>query len=181
MGALGRHASISQAMPHPVNMREATTADWPQIWPIVEPVIRAGDAYVLPQDWLEDQARSYWFQTGNEVFVAEAAGTTLGTYFLRANALGPGSHIANCGYMTAPAARGQGIARAMCLHSLARAKSRGFHAMHFNFVVSTNAAALRLWQQLGFEIVGTLPGAFRHAELGYVDAYVMFRTLDNVA
>jgi ribosomal protein S18 acetylase RimI-like enzyme len=177
MGALGRRASISQAMPLPVNIREASTADWPQIWPIVEPVIRAGDSYVLPQDWPEDQARTYWFQIGNEVFVAEAGGTILGTYFLRASALGPGSHIANCGYMTAPAARGRGIARAMCLHSLAHAKSRGFHAMHFNFVVATNASAIKLWRDLGFTEVGRRPQAFRHPTLGLVDALIMHRLL----
>jgi ribosomal protein S18 acetylase RimI-like enzyme len=125
----------------------------------------------------EEEARTYWFQSGNEVFVAESGGTIIGTYMMRANQQGGGSHVANCGYMTAPAARGQGIARAMCVHSLAHAKARGFHAMQFNFVVSSNAAAVTLWQSLGFKEVGRLPQAFRHPALGLVDALVMYRLL----
>ena len=131
-------------MPLAVNIREAAAADLPQIWRVLEPVIRAGDTYALPQTWHEDEVRTYWFQAGNDVFVAESGGNLLGTYFLRANALGPGSHVANCGYATSVEARGQGVARAMCLHSLAFAKGRGFHAMQFNFVVVSNAAAVAL-------------------------------------
>jgi ribosomal protein S18 acetylase RimI-like enzyme len=164
-------------MPLAVNIREAAAADWPRIWAVLDPVIRAGDTYALPQNWHEDQARSYWFQSGNEVFVAETDGNLVGTYFLRANAMGGGSHVANCGYMTAPAARGKGVARAMCLHSLERAKSRGFHAMQFNFVVSSNAPAIKLWKDLGFTEVGRLPQAFRHPSLGFIDALVMYRIL----
>ncbi len=152
-------------------------ADWPRIWPVLEPTIRAGDTYALLQTWHEDEVRTYWFQTGNKVFVAEAAGNLLGTYYLRANALGPGSHIANCGYVTAIEARGRGVARAMCLHSQAWAKARGFHAMQFNFVVASNTVALKLWQELGFAQVGRLPGAFRHPQRGLVDALVMYKVL----
>jgi ribosomal protein S18 acetylase RimI-like enzyme len=101
----------------------------------------------------------------------------VGTYFLQANQRGGGAHVANCGYVTAADAGGRGVARAMCMHSLERAKWRGFIAMQFNFVVSSNKRAIELWQRLGFEIVGTLPGAFRHPRLGFVDAFVMYRTL----
>jgi L-amino acid N-acyltransferase YncA len=164
-------------MPVAVNIREATAADWPRIWRILEPVIRSGETYALPQTWHEDEGRTYWFQTGNKVFVAETAGNLVGTYYLRANALGPGSHVANCGYATAVEARGQGFARAMCLHSQACAKARGFHAMQFNFVVASNAVAIKLWQELGFAQVGRLPGTFRHPQLGVVDALVMYKVL----
>ena len=164
-------------MPLAVNIREAAAADWPQIWRALEPTIRAGETYALPQIWHEQEARTYWFQLENEVFVAETAGKLVGTYYLRANALGGGSHVANCGYLTAEEARGRGVARAMCLHSLAHAKARGFAAMQFNFVVSSNAPAVKLWQELGFSEVGRLPHAFRHPRLGPVDALVMHRFL----
>jgi GNAT superfamily N-acetyltransferase len=125
----------------------------------------------------EADALAYWCAPTNEVFVAEEAGQILGTYLLRANALGGGSHVANCGYMTSPAAQGRGIARRMLEHSLEWAKARGFRAMQFNFVVSTNERAIKAWQKTGFEVVGRLPGAFNHPKLGFVDALVMFRTL----
>jgi ribosomal protein S18 acetylase RimI-like enzyme len=113
----------------------------------------------------------------HEVFLAEENGQVLGTYFLRANQQGGGSHVANCGYITAPWATGRGVARAMCAHSLEHARARGFRAMQFNFVVSTNQRAVALWQTFGFEIVGRLPRAFHHPALGFVDAFVMYRSL----
>jgi ribosomal protein S18 acetylase RimI-like enzyme len=119
----------------------------------------------------------FWSAPEHEAFVWEAEGRVLGTYFLRANQQGGGAHVANCGFVTAEAAQGRGIARAMCLHSLERAKERGFRAMQFNFVVSTNTRAVELWKKLGFEVVGRLPGAFQHPELGFVDALVMYREL----
>jgi ribosomal protein S18 acetylase RimI-like enzyme len=124
-----------------------------------------------------DEALAYWTSLGHEVFVAEDGGEVLGTYFLRANQRGGGSHVANCGYITAPGAEGRGIGRAMCAHSLDQARSRGFKAMQYNFVISTNERAVRLWQSFGFEIVGRLPGAFEHPKQGFVDAFVMYRTL----
>jgi ribosomal protein S18 acetylase RimI-like enzyme len=115
--------------------------------------------------------------SGRETFAAVEAGRIIGTYYLKPNQAGGGDHVANCGYMTNPAARGGGIGRHMCEHSLEQARSRGFRAMQFNFVVSTNAPAVRLWMSLGFNVVGRLPLAFRHPSLGYVDALVMFRAL----
>jgi len=158
-------------------VRPAEDRDAEAIWRILEPTIRAGETYTLPRDMSREAALAYWHAPGYEVFVAEDEGTVVGTYHLRANQTGGGSHVANCGYMTAPHATGRGVARAMCLHSLEHAKARGFCAMQFNFVVSTNERAVRLWQSLGFEIAGRLPGAFSHPALGFVDALVMYREL----
>jgi len=127
--------------------------------------------------WTRRAAIEYWLCEAHEVFVAEENGDIVGTYFLQANQQGGGGHVANCGYITAVTATGRGVARAMCEHSLGRARDRRFRAMQFNFVVSTNERAVRLWQSFGFEIVGTLPKAFLHPILGYVDAYVMYRDL----
>jgi ribosomal protein S18 acetylase RimI-like enzyme len=147
------------------------------IWKILEPVIRAGETYALDRDLTREQALAFWFSNGHEVFVADDNGQILGTYFLQANQKGGGSHVANCGYITAAAASGRGIARQMCRHSLEYAKSRGFRAMQFNFVVKTNERAVHLWESLGFKIVGTLSEAFLHPVHGYTDAYVMYRRL----
>lgn len=160
-----------------MTIRAATEADRAAIWKILEPMIRRGDTYTLPSNINEDEALAYWFAPAHEVFVYENDGDLLGTYFLRANQQGAGAHVANCGYVTAEAAQGRGIARAMCEHSMALAKERGFLAMQFNFVVSTNVLAIKLWQSLGFETVGRLPNAFRHPEKGLVDALVMYRPL----
>ena len=159
-------------------IREAVAArDEDAIWAILEPVIRAVETYPLPRDMDRESALAYWFSPGHEVFVAEENGEIVGTYFLQANQKGGGAHVANCGYMTAPRATGHGVARAMCAHSLDRARQRGFRAMQFNFVVSTNERAVRLWKSFGFEIVGRLPNAFQHPALGPVDAYIMYRQL----
>lgn len=158
-------------------IREARPGDADAIWAILKPVIRAGETYCLPPGMSREDALAFWFTDGNEVFVAEDGDQIAGTYFLRPNQKGGGSHVANCGYMTATALFGRGVARAMCAHSLDRAKQRGFRAMQFNFVVSTNERAVRLWQSFGFEIAGRLPGAFLHPEKGYADAYVMYRRL----
>ena len=152
-------------------------ADADSIWAILDPTIRAGETYTLPRHMARKDALDYWFTSCHEVFVAEEASEILGTYFLQANQQGGGSHVANCGYITAPCATGRGVARAMCADSLERARARGFRAMQFNFVVSTNQRAVALWQSLGFEIVGRLPGAFAHPSAGFVDALVMYRSL----
>jgi ribosomal protein S18 acetylase RimI-like enzyme len=160
-----------------MQIRPASETDHAAILAIVAPVLRAGQTYAIARDLTDAQTLAYWFAPTHEVFVAEDDGTVLGTYYLMANQGGGGAHVANCGYMTAPAAQGKGVARTMCQHSLLRAADRGFRAMQFNHVVSTNTRAVALWQSLGFEIVGTLPDAFNHPVHGYVDSYVMFKTL----
>jgi len=160
-----------------MEIRAATANDSDAIWKILEPVIRSGDTYTLPADMTREEALAYWNSPGHAVFVSEELGEILGTYYLRANQKGGGAHVANCGYMTAPWAVGRGVARAMCQHSLQVAKEQGFRAMQFNFVVSSNKRAVRLWESFGFEIVGRLPLAFEHPKLGPVDALVMFRQL----
>ena len=158
-------------------IRPADRSDADAIWSILEPTIRDGETYTLPRDMDREQVLAYWFSTDHTVFVAEDDGEVLGTYYLRANQKGGGAHVGNCGYMTAAKASGRGVATAMCAHSLEYARSRGFHAMQFNFVVSSNLPAIHLWQKFGFAIVGRLPDAFIHPALGYVDALVMYRAL----
>ena len=158
-------------------IRPAVNGDANAIWAIMEPIIRAGETYTLARDMDKEGALAYWLSAEREVFVAEDNGDTVGTYCLQANQKGGGAHVANCGYMTAVSATGRGVARAMCAHSLDRARERGFRAMQYNFVISTNERAVRLWQSFGFEIVGRLPGAFQHPAQGYVDAYIMYRDL----
>jgi GNAT superfamily N-acetyltransferase len=158
-------------------IRVATSDDADALWHIMEPIIRAGETYALPQAMSKAEAMSYWLGSGRETFAAVADGRILGTYYIRPNQPGRGDHVANCGYMTAAEARGRGIARRMFEHSMAYAEARGFKAMQFNFVIETNEPALRLWQSLGFDIVGRLPKAYRHPCAGFVDALVMFRAL----
>jgi GNAT superfamily N-acetyltransferase len=160
-----------------IDIRAATDDDAGPIWEMLEPTLRAGDVFTLPRDMHRVDALAYWFAPAHDVHVAERGGAILGSYYIRANQTGGGAHVANAGYLTAAAARGQGIARAMCGHSLTRAASLGFRAMQFNFVVSTNMAAVHLWTSLDFATVGRLPGAFDHPQLGVVDALVMFRAL----
>lgn len=158
-------------------IRPARRADAPAIWTIIEPVIRAGETYALPRDMTPEAAIAYWTGADRDTFVAEEAGRLRGTYYLRANQLGGGAHVANCGYMTAADARGRGVARKMCVHSLEHARAKGFTAMQFNLVVTTNKGAIHLWQSLGFQIIGVLPQAFDHPAAGKVDALVMYRLL----
>ena len=158
-----------------MNIRRATEADEEEIWRVLEPIVRAGETYPLPRGIDRRDALRYWFADDHEVFVADEREKILGTYFLHPNQKGGGSHVANCGYATG--LHGRGVGRAMCEHSLRHAKTRGFTAMQFNFVVSTNEAAVHLWRSCGFEVVGRLPGAFEHPQHGLVDALVMFRTL----
>ena len=162
-----------------LRVRPAQAADDDAIWRVIEPAFRAGETYPLPRDISRDEALAYWRSPGHAVFVAEGDGEILGTYYLRANQRGGGAHVANCGYIVDPAAMGKGVARTMAAHSLAAAKDRGFRAMQFNFVISSNERAVRLWQSLGFKIVGRLPDAFDHPRLGFVDALVMVRRLDG--
>ena len=160
-----------------MHIREVKASDASAVAAIILPVIREGATYALDPDMTEADALAYWMGHDKETFVAEQNGVLLGTYYMRPNQAGGGRHVCNCGYMTHAAAGGRGIARRMCEHSLGYARSRGYRAMQFNFVVGTNARAVRLWQSLGFEIVGRLPAAFRHPIYGYVDAFVMYQLL----
>ena len=152
--------------------------DWPQLWPLLRDTFAAGDTYAFSPESTEAEIHAAWIEQPTATYVATADdGAIIGTYKLQANQPGLGAHVCNCGYVVATAARGQGLASAMCEHSQAEAVRLGFRAMQFNLVVATNVVAVRLWQKLGFAIVGTLPGAFRHKTHGYVDAYVMFKSL----
>jgi ribosomal protein S18 acetylase RimI-like enzyme len=160
-----------------LDIRSATAADHDQIWRIFEEVITAADTYAWPPHTTRDQALALWFPANGFTFVAEIGDDVVATYMLKPNQPGQGGHVANCGYMVARRASGQGVGEALCRHSLDEARRRGFEAMQFNFVVSTNERALRLWRKCGFTIVGTIPRAFRHPTEGLVDAHVMHRFL----
>jgi len=170
-----------------LEIRAAKEADRDAIWNIFHAVVAAGETYAFDPKMSREEALAYWFGPDTQTYIAELdclnqssfqpTGRVVGTYILRPNQAGGGSHVANAAFMVAPDARGQGIGRGMAEHCLNEARRLGFRAMQFNFVVSTNTSAIHLWQQLGFKIVGTLPGAFRHPEKGYVDVYVMFCSL----
>ena len=160
-----------------VRIREATDQDRDAIWKIFQATVAPGDSFVYDPNTSREEALGYWFGGETLTFVALHDDKVVGSYILRPNRPGLGGHVANAGFMVDPGARGLGVGRLMGEHSLAEARRRGYRAMQFNFVVSTNTAAVQLWEKLGFKIVGTLPGAFRHAEKGFVDAYVMFRSL----
>lgn len=160
-----------------MQIRRAQSSDAPAIAEIIIPTFREGTTYTIDPGISESEALAYWLSADKETFVAEADGVVVGTYFMRPNQAGGGRHVCNCGYITRAGATGRGIARAMCLHSLEHARSEGYRAMQFNFVVSTNERAVKLWQSLGFEVVGRLPGAFQHPVHGFVDALVMYQTL----
>jgi L-amino acid N-acyltransferase YncA len=162
-----------------VNIRRATEGDFAAMWPIFQAVIASGTTYVFDPATSAEDARAYWFGPGVSSYVIEQDGRVIGMYKLVANRRDLGAHVGNASYMVDPAHQGAGAGRAMGLHSLGEARRAGFLAMQFNFVVSTNEAAVRLWKSLGFSIVGVLPRAFRHRQLGYVDAYVMYRFLDD--
>jgi ribosomal protein S18 acetylase RimI-like enzyme len=161
-----------------MKIRLAIEADRDAIWKIVNEVVGADDTYALDSNMSREDALAYWFAPGTHTYVAEQPSIAVaGTYILRRNQAGGGSHVANAAFMVSASARGQGIGRAMAEHCLGEARRLGFRAIQFNFVISTNTAAIRLWQELGFKIVGTLPDAFHHPDKGYVDVYVMYRSL----
>ena len=160
-----------------MRFRPFLSEDADALWDVLRPAIQAGETLALPRDMNKEMAVAYWAAPERHCFLAERDGKVLGSFYIRPNQQGGGSHVANAGYVTHPDARGQGIARQMCLRSLDVAAELGFKAMQFNFVVSSNVAAMNLWQRCGFEIVGRLPDAFDHPRLGYVDAVVMVRKL----
>ena len=160
-----------------IAIRPAGADDFAAIWAIFHAVVAAGDTYVYDPATPPDEARHIWMEPPARPFVAELDGRVAGTYVLKPNQPGLGSHVANAGYMVARPFRGRGVANAMCLHSVEVARALGFRAMQFNFVVSTNAPAIALWERCGFTTVGRIPKAFRHATLGEVDALIMHRFL----
>jgi ribosomal protein S18 acetylase RimI-like enzyme len=161
-----------------LTIRHFEAKDWVFVWPLLQQTFARGDTYAFAPDSLEADIYQAWVKLPWATYVAcDLKGGIVGTYILKANQPGLGGHVSNCGYVVAPAAQGQGIASAMCEHSQLEAVALGFRAMQFNLVVSTNERAVRLWQKLGFDKVGTLPGAFKHQQLGYVDAFVMFKQL----
>lgn len=160
-----------------ITIRPATPADFDQIWPLLRDVFRAGDTYAVDPDISQDAAYHYWMTQAVATFVADGPEGVVGTYYIKTNQPGGGAHVCNCGYIVGPAARGQGLAARLCEHSQSEAARLGYRAMQFNFVLASNRGAVRLWHRLGFETVGTIPDAFAHPKLGFVDAYVMYRRL----
>ena len=160
-----------------IEIRRAAADEWPIMWRMLEPVMRAGETLALPRDGDESVGRAYWSSPEKTNFLAVEGDEVLGTSYIRANQQGGGSHVANCGYLTAEAARGRGVARALCAHSIDWCRAQGFRAIQFNFVVSTNEAAVHLWHDFGFDVLARLPGAFEHPRLGHVDALVMWKAL----
>lgn len=171
--AITIYASINLCM----LIRKAQPTDALGIAAIILPTIREGATYALDRNMSEADALAYWMGPDKETFVTEIAGEIVGAYYIRPNQAGGGSHVCNCGYMTGKAAAGRGVASRMCEHSLEEASARRYRAMQFNFVVSTNEGAIRLWTKMGFDIVGRIPEGFCHPTRGFVDALVMYRTL----
>ena len=164
--------------PSLLQIRPYGAADWPGVWALLEPVFRAGETFPHDPAITEAEAQQAWVEQSQAVMVAEdAIGALVGTYYLRPNSLALGAHVANAGYVVAENCRRQGVGSRLCQHSLQAARRLGFRLMQYNLVVSTNTAGIRCWQRNGFQVVGTLPGAFRHQRLGFVDALVMVESL----
>jgi GNAT superfamily N-acetyltransferase len=161
-----------------VSIRRATDEDWPQIWPILDATVRAGETYAYPSDLSPDSARDLWMEPPpGQTVVLEDGQSILGTAKMGPNRPGPGNHIGTASFMVAPEARGKGVGRALAAHVVQWHRDEGYRGIQFNAVVETNVAAVRLWQDLGFEILGTVPGAFRSPSQGYVGLHVMFLPL----
>ena len=174
----GQHSCSLTPAPLPLQIRPYKAADCPAVWALLEPVFRAGETFPHDPAITEAEAQLAWVEQTQAVMVAvDAAGAVVGTYYLKPNSLALGAHVANAGYVVAEHCRRQGIGSRLCQHSLKAARRLGFRAMQFNLVVSTNTAGIRCWQRNGFRVVGTLPGAFRHKQLGFVDALVMVQAL----
>ena len=161
-----------------ITIREFDEKDWSSVWEVIKPVFRAGDTYPFPTTISEEKAYQAWITIPTATFVAEdESNEILGTYYIKPNQPGQGNHICNCGYIVVESARGQGIASQMCDHSQQEAVARGFLAMQYNLVVSSNESAVHLWKKKGFEVIGTIPSAFNHPLLGLIDAYIMYKEL----
>jgi len=164
-----------------ITIRTAEATDWDQIWPIVREVFQSGTTYAYPPETNKAEAYEIWMTTPTATYVAISDENVAGTYYIKPNQPGLGSHVCNAGYMVSSTARGRGIGRALCAHSLIEAVKLGFKAMQYNLVVVTNWYAIKLWKDMGFEIIGTLPQAFNHKAKGLVDAHIMYRLLETRA
>jgi len=161
-----------------LNVDEQTDDDWPDVWSVLKPAFHAGESYPLPRDASEADAKKYWIKTdGYNAVARDDAGDVIGVYYLRPDQGGPGDHICNAGYVIAEKVRGKGLAVALCRQSQEQARAMSFTGMKFNLVVASNKAAISAWQKAGLEIIGTVPNAFRHPQLGPIDAHIMFRAL----
>lgn len=158
-------------------MRKATSKDAEAIWKILKEVISRGDSFVFVPDSPKEKMMAYWMESEKHTYVAVLDNSIVGSFFIKTNQPGLGSHIANAGYMTSPLASGKGIGKAMGQFSLEEARRLGYKAMQFNIVVKSNERAVRLWQSLGFKIIGEIPEAFNHKTLGMTNAYVMYQKL----
>lgn len=161
-----------------MDIKKYQETDWTQIWSIIEKVFLAGETYAYFPDITEQEAHKVWIETPQETYIVkDSSNKIIGTYYIKPNQPGLGSHVCNCGYIVSENARGQGVASTMCQHSQQRAIKIGFRAMQYNLVVSTNEGAIRLWERLGFQVIGTLPKAFKSKSKGFVDAIVMYKEL----
>lgn len=160
-----------------ITIRKSLSDDTNQIWNIFQSVVRSGDTYAFMPNITKDEALSYWIGVDKHCYVAEYENAIAGTYIIKDNQPGLGSHIANASFMVAPKFQGKSIGKTMGQHALIEAKNLGYAAMQFNLVISTNLVAINLWQKLGFKIIGTIPNAFNHQQYGMVDAHIMFREL----
>ena len=158
-------------------IREMNPRDFEIFWPTFSEIVKAQETYAFEPDINFEKAYDLWCETPERTFVFEENDQILGSYFIKPNGMGPSKHICNCGYMVEPQSRGKGIAHKLCEHSQLVAIELGFKAMQFNSVVSTNKVAVSLWQKLGFSIIGTIPKAYLHKKLGYVDSYIMYKQL----
>ena len=163
-----------------IKIRQFDEQDWGATWRIIEPVFRSGETYPFSPEITEKEAYKAWIEKCSVTYVAmDEENHVIGTYYIKPNQPTLGAHVCNCGYIVGERARGRGVATDMCEHSQREAKTRGFRAMQYNLVVSTNKGAVRLWKKQGFDLIGTLPGAFRHQQYGFVDAYVMYKQLET--
>ena len=160
-----------------IKITPATSADEERIWALLQPVFSAGDTYAVDPLIDRDAAIAYWMEADKTAFILRVEGQAVGTYYIRPNQPGGGAHICNCGFVTAPSARGKGVARRMLDHAFIEAKQQGYRAMQFNFVLASNQRALAIWQRNGFATIGRIPQAFLHPKQGYVDALILHRSL----
>jgi len=160
-----------------VQISEITKSDFENFWPVFRTVVEAQETYAFDPNIDFESAYRLWCLSPHKTYAIKQNGLILGSYYIKPNAAGPGSHIANCGYMVSPENRGQGIARQLCLHSQQVAIELGYHAMQFNSVVCSNEIAIHLWKKLGYKVIGTIPNAYRHKTLGFVDAFIMYKQL----